>query len=1100
VTVTFIIQCHPEIQRNCPRFVGLYSIEGLSKQHQKAHRIDQLHMQTRLMNLLNIRPGEGRNVSLMLAHYFFMGAAMILAASASFALFFTAWDASALPYAYLGIAIIVSSITSLFLKISERTSLARFLIPCLLFILFGTVTFRFGLALVSSKWLLLALPIWSSVLLFLSVTAFWILAGNIFDIRQGKRIFGLMNAGSWLAYVVVGPFITPLVNTYGTKNLYTIVALCVSIAFLILLVILRVNPRTTSAPPVSISHPKAISMRILLQRRYIVLIFAFITIWHVAFFFLDNIFYEFAAHQFPNADVLAGFIGRFFAAAGLLGFITDVFLTGRIISRFGLRAGLLTTPTLTTLCIAALIITTTTNSSLIVIAFGFAAIGRFATDGLGFSLDQSSLAVLNQPLEERERARVQATTEGIIRPLATGLAGGLLLIFNTMLKFNETQLAYIYLILAIVWVTLAIALVRSYPGALKEALHKRRFGENGPGFVDLATYETLKNSLNSSHPDEVIYALKLLEQTNRESYLDNILQLIKSPHHQVRIHILQRVEQLYLVEALPAIKSQLKYESDPALREAATFALTSMRARYAHLIDATDPAMQRGALAGLLRGNHGEKFSQARSRLEALAGSQSVSKRKDAAQLIGESSNSALSDILLRLITDPDQTVQIAALHAAGKIKHGSLWRAVIEALDAVGTRSAAFSALVNGGETALAEITHGIMDATLRLQTRVRLVRACSKIKNPAAIRALKQLLEYPNTSLRSRVYIALHACGFVSEKGFAPQVEKQIQDEVDRAIWLLVCISDLKDSKGTELLTHALRHELKETHSRLFFLFSFLYDPMAVRWALKAIEHHDEKRHAYAIEAMDSILSRTHKAMFIPLLENHTEKEILKNMGVVHTHKSLPMEERITTMISSDHALQAPWLAATAIYTARQFGLQINEHLTRLMNLNEPIIIQPIQRMLTEPTMLSTFERVMLLKTIRLFATTPDEALAELAQHLEELEMRAGQTVVEKGSDGDSLYVIVRGRVAVLDGEHVVNELGERALFGELSLLDSEPRTATIHTLEDTTLLRLNQAAFYDLMADYVEVAMGTIQMLTRNLRARSTDVLELNRMLKQ
>ena len=74
-------------------------------------------MHNRLMNLLNIRPGEGRNVALMLAYYFFMGAAMILVQSASYALLFESWDATAMPYVYLGTAVIVFSITALFLNI-----------------------------------------------------------------------------------------------------------------------------------------------------------------------------------------------------------------------------------------------------------------------------------------------------------------------------------------------------------------------------------------------------------------------------------------------------------------------------------------------------------------------------------------------------------------------------------------------------------------------------------------------------------------------------------------------------------------------------------------------------------------------------------------------------------------------------------------------------------------------------------------------------------------------------------------------------------------------------------------------------------------------
>jgi ATP/ADP translocase len=59
---------------------------------------------------------------------------------------------------------------------------------------------------------------------------------------------------------------------------------------------------------------------------------------------MDAIFYGMTSIQFPNAADNAGFIGNFFSMVGLLGFLTDTFLTGRIISKFGLWAGLLTTP------------------------------------------------------------------------------------------------------------------------------------------------------------------------------------------------------------------------------------------------------------------------------------------------------------------------------------------------------------------------------------------------------------------------------------------------------------------------------------------------------------------------------------------------------------------------------------------------------------------------------------------------------------------------------------------------------------------------------------------------------------------------------------
>jgi ATP:ADP antiporter, AAA family len=1058
-------------------------------------------MQARLMSLLNIRPGEGRNVTLMLAHYFFMGAAMLLVQSASFALFFEAWDTTAMPYVYLGIAVIVSSVTALFLKISGQTSLARFLILCLLFIIIGTLILRIGLTLTISKWLLLALPIWSQTLVNLSVMAFWTLAGSLFDIRQGKRLFGLMNAGSWLAYVVIGPFTTPLVKLFGTENLYVAVAVCAFIAFLFQLALLRANPRV-SAPIQSPHHKESTptSVRSLFRKQYVVLIFTMVALWRVAYFVLDNIFYDRATLRFSDAAGLAGFIGTFFGAVGLLGFITDIFLTGRIISRFGLRAGLLITPALTILFTAALAVTGTLNRSLLMIPFMLAVAGKFSNEGLGFSLDQSGFAVLYQPIEEKERVRVQTMTEGIVQPMAIGLAGGLLLLFNTILKFNAIQLAYVYLVVAAAWVFVIVLIIRAYPIALTDALHKRRFGADGLSIVDMASYKILEDTLNSPHPNEVIYALDLLEQSGHPSFPEWITKLVSSGNPQVRLNVVQRIERLGLVKEVPAIKRQLQSESESDVREACARTLGFLIETDASLLESPDPSIQRGAFIGLLRGHEAENFQVVKKRLVGLAGSRSAQDRAEAANLIAESGKPALSDILFPLLGDLDQAVRLAALHAAGRIKHASLWSAVIPSLGFPATRSAAFSALVAGGELALPDIIQGITDQLLHRRIRLRLIRACGHIKGPAAINELKRLLDYPNTTLRSRVTVALHTCGFVAEEAFLPQIESQIQAEFRRAAWLLACLSDFEKSDGIETLTNALRYDLTETRSRLFYLFGFLHAPQTIHRARKALARKDTAHHAYATELMDLTLSSEHKAAFIPLMEDRSAKERLNNMGAAFTEHELSKAGRIMNILHTKLALESPWVIAVALEMAGQFGLPNRDQvLTGLLNSNETMVVRLIQRTETESTMLSTVERVIILKSLNMFATTPDEALAELADVLQEVEVLAGENIVEKGAEGDSLYVIVRGKVAVLDNERIFDELGERAVFGELSLLDSAPRTATVRALEDTTLLCLAQASYYDLMTDYVEVAMGTIQMLTRSLRARTSDVVELNRMLQ-
>ena len=1061
-------------------------------------------MKPRILAILNIRPGEERNVFLMLAQYFFMGAAMLFVQSASLALFFTAWDATAMPYIYLGIAIIVSSITAIFLKISARTSLARFLILSVLFVLLGSIALRVGLAFTNSKWLLLALPIWSQTLVNITVTAFWTLAGNIFDVRQGKRIFGLMNAGSWLAYVVMGPFTTPLVNLLGTENLYLVIAACLLIAFFLQQAIIRATPGTQTTPELAEDQTHQTSIPQLFRIRYIALIFALITIWRVSYFILDNIFYDRAALQYPSADEMAGFIGGFFALVGLLGFITDMFLTGRIISRFGLRAGLLATPTLTLLCMAALAATGILNPQMTSVLFWLAVAGKFTNEGLGFSLDQTADNLLYQPIHERIRARAQTVTEGIIQPLAIGLAGGLLLLFNTTLKFNAIQLTYIYLVSAVIWIILCMALIRAYPIALTEALHKRRFGDKGIPLNDAGSIQVVRNALRSTHVTEVLYALDLLEKSESATFIDDLAEQVRSPLPEVRRDVINRIERLKLSILLRDIQIQLRKETDPSVRETASRALIVLGADSStalNLLVQEDAATQRGAMIGALSLSIASTSTAAHERLVELAKSNGDQNRKDAAALIMEAANPFLWDVLLPLLMDDDLNVRKSALRAAAKIQHAEIYPSVIQALGSPQTRSLAFNALVGGGNAALPSIIAALKDAALHRHIHLRLIRACSHIKGEAAIQVLESLIHHTNVGIRSRTLTALHDCRYKPEGESILLVNEQITAESRRAAWLLGALHDLGKSTKAEVLSRAASHDLDETIQRLFYLFEFVYEPHPIQRAQNAIQRRDANRRSYAIEVLDTTLSKNHKKVFIPLLEDFAPKEKLEKMGSEYKQTFLPPAGRVMDILNNPLARENPWLVATAIEFADGMGISLdNQAMDVLASSNESLLSRMVMQKRKEKTMLSTVERVIILKSLSMFEKTPDEALAELADLLHELIVQTGDEIIREGEIGDSLYIIVDGKVEVVDDNRVLNQLGARAVFGELSMLDSSPRTATIRAIEETSLLRLDQTSFYEIMSDYVEVAMGTIQLLTRNLRARTGDVMELSRMLGQ
>jgi CRP-like cAMP-binding protein len=133
----------------------------------------------------------------------------------------------------------------------------------------------------------------------------------------------------------------------------------------------------------------------------------------------------------------------------------------------------------------------------------------------------------------------------------------------------------------------------------------------------------------------------------------------------------------------------------------------------------------------------------------------------------------------------------------------------------------------------------------------------------------------------------------------------------------------------------------------------------------------------------------------------------------------------------------------------------------------------------------MISTVEKVLFLKSIDLFRALPSEELAQIAEIAEEQPMASGDSVFAEGEPGDALYLIVEGRVKVHKGDKELVRLGIRDVFGEMAVLDSEPRSASVSTVEDAVLLKIGRDDFRDILTERPEISMGVMKVLTRRLR---------------
>lgn len=128
---------------------------------------------------------------------------------------------------------------------------------------------------------------------------------------------------------------------------------------------------------------------------------------------------------------------------------------------------------------------------------------------------------------------------------------------------------------------------------------------------------------------------------------------------------------------------------------------------------------------------------------------------------------------------------------------------------------------------------------------------------------------------------------------------------------------------------------------------------------------------------------------------------------------------------------------------------------------------------------------EKVMILRSVALFSGLPNQFLADIAEVLGEREVEQGEVVIREGEMGDQVFVIARGRFDVTHSGRRVATLGPREVFGELAVLDPEPRAATVTAASEGLLFSLDHEHLDDLMAGSMEIAHGLIRMLCRRIR---------------
>lgn len=125
--------------------------------------------------------------------------------------------------------------------------------------------------------------------------------------------------------------------------------------------------------------------------------------------------------------------------------------------------------------------------------------------------------------------------------------------------------------------------------------------------------------------------------------------------------------------------------------------------------------------------------------------------------------------------------------------------------------------------------------------------------------------------------------------------------------------------------------------------------------------------------------------------------------------------------------------------------------------------------------------------LRNLDLFESLDDDALIDLTMLLEMKNIPVDKVVLKKGDPGTYLHIILSGRIAVIaeDGSRIT-EMGDGAIFGEMSLLSGEPVSNSIYTIEDSQLASLSVKNFKHVLKKYPVLQLFLLKLLVDRAQA--------------
>jgi ATP:ADP antiporter, AAA family len=903
---------------------------------------------TRLVErLLNVQRGDLGRGGLLFAYLFLVIASYVLGKATRSALFLGKYAAVNLPYVTIAVALLVGLVIAAYVRIARHTTLRNLLLGSLAFFALNALVFWDLAAYHKTAWLYPAFYVWVGIYGVLAPAQVWTLANDLLTTRQAKRLFGLVGSGA-IAGFIFGGFVTRLlVRRFGAESVLlgmaVLLALCVVVVFLLFRQRAASEAAEQEAGATAPSEPQhgfLESLELVRSSPYLRAIAAVICLSSIATTTAGWQFDAFTQSHFAmDKNAIGRFLGDFYFYGGLGCLAFQLLMTSRVLRRFGLGPALFVVP-------VALL-----GGSAAILVWGslWAAILLRGSDQiLRYSIDKSSVELLFLPVSAPIKLAVKSFIDTVVWRLGDGLSGVLLLIVVTWVGVGARQVSWLNLAFILGWIAAAFIARREYVETLRDSIRQHRLDAERASapVLDRSARDLLAERLSATDPEEIVYALGLLEMGRDQAAHPALRGLIEHPSAAVRGKAVALLNAAGDTSVCGRVK-QLLRDPDLHVRTEAMLYLSrhdhlDPLAHVERLGDFGDVSIRAAVVAYLAHPGPAQNLAAAAVLFEKMAtdhGTDGKRVRLEAARLSGRLPE-PLQEHLLPLLRDRDSEVAAAAVAAAGELRNRRFVFLLLERLAEPALSGAVAEALARFGDSVVGTLRDHLTDPSVPLQERREIPGILACIGSHAAARTLSEALLEADTDLRFRTIQALNRLGQTHPHvGDTQMIEALLAAEIMGHYRSYQILGKLREElPGDDALLRAPRQSMDQELERIFRLLGLLYPRYDLHSAHVGLQSSDPLVHDNALELLDNILKPQLRALLVPLLDPgvSVSERVRLAQRVVGTEVET-REQAVSALLLSEE----PWLKSCGAYAVGAFGLhQLEPQLDGCLEHADPLL----------------------------------------------------------------------------------------------------------------------------------------------------------------